>query len=168
MSGKGIFRRRSADGAGSETKETGMSMLLLSALKNMIGAEKAIACIEAKPDAADISAFTDDITAHFEEMKATIGDLQGKLDVANQEVSKKDKALVAKDGELATANAAPPVVTLEGDASAPEGEEKYPQTEAGWTKEYEASSELQKIHPDAAHYCFYKTHQDEIDEYAAD
>lgn len=128
-----------------------MSLKMLPLLASILGSDKAIAAMGAKPEATSLDAFAAEIGTAVSALQAANKDLETKL-------AEKTTAHAALAARLEEAKKNPAVLTLEADASQPTPPKTPPAagTPEALKAEYAASAELQAEFPTAEHYVIFK------------
>lgn len=133
---------------GEKTMPEPTNLGLLAALKDILGADKAISLLTSKPDAKDLSAFA-------AELGNEVRTLSASLATATQTISERDATITKLEADLKAAKAAPAVITAGGDPSKP-ALEAAAGTPDGWKAEYAKDASLQAEFPSVEQYLFFK------------
>lgn len=124
---------------------------LLAALKDILGADKAITLVTSKPDAKDLSAFSAELATEIKTLTASLA-------TATQTIGERDATITKLEADLKAAKANPPVVTLPADGSTPSVKAAAGTPDA-WKKEYAESPALQAEFPSVEQYLFFKNRE---------
>lgn len=131
-----------SDGKGAEETKGGAGFSLLARLKDVVGAEKAIALVTARPEATELAAFAEDLceviqaqATELTEVRASLGEAQGKAREAAGKVTH-------LEAQLKAAGKNPVVITATGDGSQPKPKLEDLEGEAKYKAEFQADPEL--------------------------
>lgn len=141
-------------GAKPESKPMPNSIELIAALKPILGADKAIELVTAKPEAADLAAFSPEIIAHAQTLTTQVKDL-------NAQLGAKDAEIGSLKTDLATAKARPPVISAAGSSPTPPAAQGAPKTEDQLKAEYAGSKDLQAEYGSVEVFLHAKTREQE-------
>jgi hypothetical protein len=121
----------------------------------VVGAEKAIALVTARPEATELGAFAEDLATTVQEQRTELGTLRASLATAENKAVAAESRTRALEAQVTALGKNPVVITASGDPAGPATGGAALQGEAKHKADFAASAELQAEFGSEAAYCVY-------------